>query len=81
MLSCILCTLKAYIGDNINCVTGLKYKEKEEHEKKEPFRQLHKAIETFCYFQTTYTLLNVSESVCIYDSDNKLILIALKVLI
>ncbi|XP_018016186.1 innexin inx2 isoform X1 [Hyalella azteca] len=49
LLACILVTAKTYIGENINCVTGFKAQE-------------HKAIETYCFISSTFSLVNVSEA-------------------
>jgi len=47
LASVILVTAKTYVGDNINCITGFE-------------KQQHKAIETYCYISSTYTLVNFS---------------------
>uniref|UniRef100_A0A2P2I2N3 Innexin n=1 Tax=Hirondellea gigas TaxID=1518452 RepID=A0A2P2I2N3_9CRUS len=49
LLACILVTAKTYIGDNINCVTGF-------------VKQEHKAIETYCFISTTFSMVNLTES-------------------
>lgn len=47
LMACVLVTAKNYIGDNINCITG--------HEKQE-----HKAIETYCFIASTFTLVDLN---------------------
>ena len=49
--SCILCTLKDYIGDNINCITGSKDKDE------------HKAVQTYCFISSTYSVVNLTAQV------------------
>ena len=53
IMACVLVTAKNYIGNNINCITGFGSKE-------------HKAIETYCFITSTFTLLDLSDDVRIY---------------
>ena len=50
VMACVLVTAKNYIGDNINCITGFDDNE-------------HKAIETYCFISSTFTLLDLSDEV------------------
>ncbi|XP_063605985.1 innexin inx2-like [Penaeus indicus] len=46
LLACVLVTAKTYIGDNIKCITGFE-------------KQEHKAIETYCFIASTFTLVDL----------------------
>ena len=50
LLACVLVTAKNYIGDNIKCITGFE-------------KQEHKAIETYCFIASTFTMVNLHKSV------------------
>ncbi|XP_071546702.1 innexin inx1-like [Panulirus ornatus] len=47
LLACVLVTAKNYIGDNIKCITGFE-------------KQEHKAIETYCFIASTFTLVDLN---------------------
>ncbi|KAK7063016.1 hypothetical protein SK128_006043 [Halocaridina rubra] len=49
LLACVLVTAKNYIGDNIRCITGTKDQE-------------HKAIETYCFISSTFTLVDLDNT-------------------
>lgn len=50
LLACVLVTAKTYIGDNINCITGFE-------------KQEHKAIETYCFIASTFTMVDLNPGV------------------
>ncbi|XP_042238210.1 LOW QUALITY PROTEIN: innexin inx1-like [Homarus americanus] len=47
LLACVLVTAKNYIGDNIKCITGFE-------------KQEHKAIETYCFIASTFTIVDLN---------------------
>ncbi|KAG0712606.1 Innexin inx2 [Chionoecetes opilio] len=50
LLACVLVTAKNYIGDNIKCITGFE-------------KQEHKAIETYCFIASTFTMVDLHKGV------------------
>lgn len=50
LLACVLVTAKNYIGENIRCITGFE-------------KQEHKAIETYCFIASTFTMVDLNAEV------------------
>lgn len=55
LLACVLVTAKTYIGENINCITGFE-------------KQEHKAIETYCFIASTFTMVDLNTGVSVREN-------------